>query len=153
MRFFSPYRGISSLLCRRLHCNSFLARRIHDRSSSLNSSKLRNSAYTGARIPTMASEAARPHGSSLEKPDLNEASQQFPDCYPERNPIDVYRAHLAIVLSKVTGVDARTIYPTIAWTQTLDKGDLVLAVPALRIKGQKPNDLAAKWVDEVRLRT
>jgi hypothetical protein len=74
---------------------------------------------------------------------------QYPNCYPEVNPVDVYRAHLTSILTKVTGVDASIVYPALQWTQTLEKGDLVLPVPALRVKGKKPNELAEEWVAKV----
>ena len=69
----------------------------------------------------------------------------IPSARPELNPIDVYRLHLTSILSDITGVDQAIIYPALQWTLTLDKGDLVLPVPALRIKGQKPPALAAEW--------
>ena len=74
---------------------------------------------------------------------------KFPDFYPEYNPLDIYRAHLASSLSDVTGVAAGNIYPCLQWTQSLAKGDMVLPVPALRVKGGKPNDLAQAWAKEV----
>lgn len=67
------------------------------------------------------------------------------------NPVDVYRAHISKELTSLTGLDATEIYPRLQWTQTLDKGDLVLPVPALRIKGKKPNELAAEIVEKVRI--
>ena len=76
-------------------------------------------------------------------------SQNFPDFYPEYNPLDIYRAHIAHTLSDVTGVAAGNIYPFIQWTQSLIKGDMVLPVPALRVKGGKPTDLAQTWAKEV----
>lgn len=81
---------------------------------------------------------------SLDKP-----LPQYPNCYPEVNPVDIYRAHLTSLLTEVTGVDAAIVYPAIQWTQTLEKGDLVLPVPALRVKG-KPDVLAAEWVAKVK---
>lgn len=75
--------------------------------------------------------------------------KKYPNCYPEINPVDVYRAHLTEILTEVTGVDAAIIYPSLQWTQTLEKGDLVLPVPALRVKGKKPPELAAEWVEKV----
>ncbi|KAI9823006.1 MAG: hypothetical protein M1832_002660 [Thelocarpon impressellum] len=71
---------------------------------------------------------------------------KYPNSYPEYNPVDVYRSHITELLAGVTGVDPVTIYPALQWTQTLDKGDLVLPVPALRVKGKKPPELAAEWV-------
>jgi len=83
---------------------------------------------------------------SLEKP-----LAEYPNCYPEFNPTDIYRAHLTEILTEVTGVDSKIIYPALQWTQTLEKGDLVLPVPALRVKGKKPNELAEEWVSKVNL--
>ena len=74
---------------------------------------------------------------------------KYPNCYPEVNPVDIYRAHLTEILTEVTGVDAAIVYPALQWTQTLEKGDLVLPVPALRVKGKKPPELAAQWVENV----
>jgi arginyl-tRNA synthetase len=74
---------------------------------------------------------------------------KYPNCYPEVNPVDIYRAHLTSILTEVTGVDAAIIYPALQWTQTLEKGDLVLPIPALRVKGKKPDALAAEWLEKV----
>ena len=65
------------------------------------------------------------------------------------NPVDVYRAHISKELAALTGLDTTEIYPRLQWTQTLEKGDLVLPVPALRIKGKKPNDLAEELAEKV----
>ncbi|ROV99059.1 hypothetical protein VMCG_06633 [Cytospora schulzeri] len=79
---------------------------------------------------------------------LDNIRDKFPICYPEINPIDVYRAHLTNVLEKITGVDPKIIYNAIQWTQGLDKGDLIVAAPALRVKGKKPDELAKEWLDK-----
>jgi len=80
-------------------------------------------------------------------------SDKYPNCHPEINPFDLYRAHLSNVLAEITGVDANIIYPNLAWTLGLDKGDLTLAAPALRIKGKKPDqlaELAKEWAEKVK---
>ena len=74
----------------------------------------------------------------------------YPNSSPEVNPVDIYRSHITDLLVQVTGVESKIIYPALAWTSTLDKGDLTLAVPALRVKGKKPTELAKEWVDKVR---
>ena len=73
----------------------------------------------------------------------------FPDCYPDRNPVDIYRSFITEKLSTITGIDASIIYPSLQWTQTLEKGDLTLAVPRLRVKGKPPVDLAQHWSKQV----
>lgn len=82
---------------------------------------------------------------------LDNIRDNFPTCYPETNPVDVYRAHLTNVLEKVTGVDPKIIYNAIQWTQGLDKGDLIVAAPALRVKGKKPDELVKEWEEKVSL--
>jgi arginyl-tRNA synthetase len=73
-----------------------------------------------------------------------------PNFSPGTNPVDIYRAHITDLLHQVTGVDKKTIYPAVAWTASLDKGDAIVAVPALRVKGKKPDELCAEWVAKVR---
>lgn len=79
---------------------------------------------------------------------LDNIRDKFPTCYPETNPVDVYRAHLTNVLEKVTSVDPKIIYNAIQWTQGLDKGDLIVAAPALRVKGKKPDELVKEWEEK-----
>lgn len=57
-----------------------------------------------------------------------EKTSNFPGCFPSLNPMDIYREHIATELSKATEVDAELIYARLAWTNTLDKGDLSLPV-------------------------
>lgn len=66
----------------------------------------------------------------------------LPNYYPETNPVDIYREHVSKCLAPIVGLEPSFVYPRLSWTQTLDKGDLMLAVPALQIKGKKPQDLA-----------
>lgn len=87
---------------------------------------------------------------SVDGMSLNAIADKYPNCYPEINPFDFYRAHLADVLAGITGVDPKIIYPSLSWTASLDKGDFVLPAPALRIKGKKPDELAKEWADKVR---
>ncbi|ROW13021.1 hypothetical protein VPNG_05905 [Cytospora leucostoma] len=79
---------------------------------------------------------------------LDSIRDKFPACYPETNPIDVYRAHLTNVLEEITGVDPKIIYNAIQWTSGLDKGDLIIAAPALRVKGKKPDELVKEWLEK-----
>jgi hypothetical protein len=72
----------------------------------------------------------------------------FPDSNPTTNPVDIFRCVIAHHLAPITGVDIKLVYPALEWTQTLDKGDLVLAVPRLRVKGN-PAELGKQWVEKV----
>ncbi len=82
---------------------------------------------------------------------LEEISQKYANCFPDRNPFDLYRAHLADILTGITGVEAKIVYPALQWTTGLDKGDNVVATPALRIKGRKPDELAQEIAEKVLL--
>lgn len=53
---------------------------------------------------------------------------RFPDCYPSLNPVDIYREHIAEKLGAAAGIEPEKIYTRLNWTNTLDKGDLVLPV-------------------------
>ena len=71
------------------------------------------------------------------------------ETYPELNPIDIYRSHITELLAPVAGVEPKVIHSALSWTATLDKGDLLLPVPALRMKGKKPKELAEELQDKV----
>jgi arginyl-tRNA synthetase len=58
------------------------------------------------------------------------------------NPVDFYRQHIAERLAPIVDRKAEEIFPLLSWTATLDKGDLMLAAAALRIKGKPPPELA-----------
>lgn len=81
---------------------------------------------------------------------LDSITENYPSAHPETNPYDLYRAHLSNVLAEVSGVSRDIVYPTINWTQALEKGDFVIAVPAFRMKGTKPDVLATEWAAKVR---
>ena len=74
----------------------------------------------------------------------------MPSLHPHINPVDIYRAHLVEKLAPLTGAQPEHILQAISWTQTLDHGDLSLPVPALRLKGKKPDELAKDIADRVR---
>jgi len=74
-----------------------------------------------------------------------DSTPSFPDC----NQLDIFRAHIAQLLEPVTGVSAKQIVSVIQWTQVLEHGDLMLPVPALRIKGKKPDEIAQDIVSKV----
>ncbi|KAF4126459.1 arginyl-tRNA synthetase [Geosmithia morbida] len=86
--------------------------------------------------------------SQVEGLSLDSVAKAYPTARPNVNPLDLWRAHIANVLAKITSIDTSIIFPVIAWTQTLDKGDFILPVPALRIKGAKPDALAEEWASK-----
>ncbi|KAJ5123709.1 hypothetical protein N7448_009806 [Penicillium atrosanguineum] len=86
--------------------------------------------------------AAETLPASVEALTLQSTTQksEFPGCFPSLNPMDIYREHIATELSKATDIDAQKIYSRLAWTKTLDQGDLSLPVPSLGIK-KNPQEL------------
>lgn len=83
---------------------------------------------------------------------VDELRVKYPTTNPATNPQDIYRIHITNQLEKITGVDPAIIYPAVNWTQALDRGDAVVAVPALRVKGKKPDELAKEVAEKVRER-
>jgi arginyl-tRNA synthetase len=73
----------------------------------------------------------------------------FPSSDPINNPNDVYRSYIAAELEKLIGCDRALLYDSLQRTSTPSKGDLVLVVPRLRLKGVKPNELAAELSSKV----
>ncbi|KAF4279407.1 hypothetical protein CNMCM8057_005727 [Aspergillus fumigatus] len=74
-------------------------------------------------------------------------TSKFPNCYPSLNPVDVYRVHIAEKLGAAAGIEPEKLYPKLQWTNTLDKGDLVLPVPSLQIK-KNPQELCKELAEK-----
>ncbi|KAL4803435.1 hypothetical protein BDV18DRAFT_162997 [Aspergillus unguis] len=87
---------------------------------------------------------------AIESLSLRTSSEKskFPGSFPSLNPVDVYRDHIAEHIGALTGIDPAKIWPRLQWTNTLDKGDLVLAIPALQIKGKSPGDIGKELVEK-----
>jgi arginyl-tRNA synthetase len=83
----------------------------------------------------------------LQALNINDEVPVFPDSNPTSNPVDIFRCVIAHQLAPITGVDIKLVYPALEWTQTLDKGDLILAVPRLRVKGN-PAELGKQWIEK-----
>ncbi|CUS23494.1 LAQU0S10e01706g1_1 [Lachancea quebecensis] len=79
---------------------------------------------------------------SIQEPPALEGS------FPKVNVVDLMRNFISLELSKISGVDTQLIYPALEWTNTLERGDLLIPVPRLRIKGSNPKDLAAEWAEK-----
>ncbi|MCJ1306705.1 hypothetical protein MMC25_000348 [Agyrium rufum] len=76
-------------------------------------------------------------------------TQTYPGSFPEQNPVDIYRCVLTQALVNVTGLSPDEIYPALSWQNNLAHGDLLLAVPRLRVKGKAPADLAREWASKM----
>ncbi|VUC34007.1 unnamed protein product, partial [Clonostachys rosea] len=100
---------------------------------------------TTSRTAMADSAAVEQLASKVQGLSLDSVKQTYPSTFPKVNPLDLWRAHISNVLHGISGVSTDIVYRAIQWTQGLDKGDFTLAVPALRVKGQKPDVLAAEW--------
>ncbi|OQD82946.1 hypothetical protein PENANT_c019G01487 [Penicillium antarcticum] len=89
----------------------------------------------------MASAASLPASVAALTLQSTDQKSKFAGCFPTLNPMDIYREHIAEQLGNATGIDAAKIYARLAWTSTLDKGDLSLPAASLQIK-QNPLELA-----------
>lgn len=120
----SPLMG-RSLLTRAWRFSGTFTLPVHYRFSSL---PLRLCSPSSTPVSAMASAANL--SASIEGLSLQSTTQtsKFPNCFPSLNPMDQIREHIAEKLGKATGIDAEKIYTRLAWTNTLDKGDLSLPV-------------------------
>lgn len=80
---------------------------------------------------------------------ISDPLQTFPESNPTTNPVDIFRSFIAATLGPIGGVDVQLIYSSLEWTQSFEKGDLILAIPRLRIKGKKPDQIAKEWAEKV----
>ncbi|ODV63504.1 arginine--tRNA ligase [Ascoidea rubescens DSM 1968] len=72
--------------------------------------------------------------------------KSYENSHPQYNPIDIARNFIAEQLSAITGVSPNLVFDALNTPNTLDKGDLIIPIPRLGIKGN-PKELAAKWAD------
>lgn len=77
---------------------------------------------------TMASADLPASVEALTLQSTSNVSSKFPGCFPTLNPVDIYREHISEELGKIAEIDPAKVYPRLQWTNTLDKGDLALAV-------------------------
>lgn len=83
--------------------------------------------------------------SKLKTLGIEEPLKVYPGSNPVKNPFDIFRSYITEELGNISGVSKDLIYPALEWTNTSDRGDLVIPIPRLRIKGTKPDVLAAEW--------
>ena len=73
----------------------------------------------------------------------------IPSAYPEQNPVDIFRTHIAVRLAPLAGVEPEAVFAGLDRATKPETGDFVLAVPRLRVKGAKPQELGEKWQSQV----
>lgn len=65
--------------------------------------------------------------------------------YPEHNTLDLLKNYITDELHKLSAVDKAIIFESLDVPSTLDKGDLLIPIPRLRLKGINPKDKATEW--------
>lgn len=65
-----------------------------------------------------------------------------------RNPLDYFRQAIADQVSEILAIDRQLVFESLD-RASLDKADLVLATPRLRLRGVNGADVAAKVAAEV----
>jgi hypothetical protein len=73
----------------------------------------------------------------------------IPSAYPDQNPLDIFRTHIAERLAPLAGVNIEAVFSGLDRSTKPETGDFVLAIPRLRIKGAKPQELGEKWQAQV----
>lgn len=84
----------------------------------------------------------------LEELSISSLPPTMENSYPLSNTVDLYRNYITEELHKLSGVDKSIIFPALEWTTTLDKGDLIIPVPRLRIKGADLEALTLEWAEK-----
>lgn len=80
---------------------------------------------------------------------LSEGFTPFPSSNPEQNPADIYRSYISEELSRVSGAPRDVCYQGLERpVGSLEGGDLRVPIPRLRIKGRKPNEMAAEFAEK-----
>lgn len=65
--------------------------------------------------------------------------------YPDHNVLDVMRNYIAEELSRVSQVEPSIVFEALDIPTTMDKGDLLVPIPRLRLKGVNPKEKALEW--------
>lgn len=83
--------------------------------------------------------------SQLKKLSIEEPTK-VAESHPDVNVVDLMRNYITQELAKISDVPAEQIYPALEWTNTLERGDLLIPVPRLvRKKGINPKEIAEEW--------
>lgn len=86
--------------------------------------------------------------STLSKLSIKEP-KTYEGSFPNVNVVDLIRNYITEELSKISGVEEKLIFPALEWTNTQDRGDLLIPVPRLvRKKGANPKEIAAEWAEK-----
>ncbi|KAK6197346.1 arginyl-tRNA synthetase [Scheffersomyces amazonensis] len=94
---------------------------------------------------------------NLAKLGLDEPTTVLANSTPKFNVVDVFRNYITSELHRLTEIDSQLIFNALNTPATLDKGDLILPLPQLKLKGnpkEKAGEIAenfnkGKYVKEI----
>lgn len=85
--------------------------------------------------------------SRLQSFGIKEPIAPYPGSNPALNPVDLFRSYIAQELSRVSEIPEATIFPALEWTNTSDRGDLIIPIPRI-VRGKVDHEaLATKWAE------
>lgn len=65
--------------------------------------------------------------------------------FPEHSVLDLLRNYITDELHELTKVDKKIVFESLDIPNTLEKGDLIIPIPRLRLKGINPKEKAVEW--------
>lgn len=74
-----------------------------------------------------------------------ESPEPFADSHPQFNPVDVLRNYITNELHRLSNVSKDIIFSALDSPNALEKGDLLVPLPRLRLKGVNPKEKALEW--------
>lgn len=81
----------------------------------------------------------------LGKLGLTQPAVKYASLHPDYNVVDIMRNYITAELHRITEVSEDIIYQSLDSPNTLDKGDLIIPIPRLRLKGINPKEKAKEW--------
>lgn len=81
--------------------------------------------------------------------DFSSIAPLYENAFPDLDLVDLFRCVITAELVNLSGVESHLIYSALTWTNALEKGDLLLTVPRLGIKGTPPAENTLKFAKAV----
>lgn len=73
----------------------------------------------------------------------------YPNAFPQTNILDEIRIEISDQVARIAHVEQTAVFDGLDRAAALDSGDLLIAVPRLRVKGISPKDLAVEIASKV----
>ncbi|KAI3404696.1 SYR1 [Candida oxycetoniae] len=83
----------------------------------------------------------------LKKLDLSQP-EPVQGSLPDYNIVDVFKNYVANEFSRITDIDKSIVFAALDTPKVLDQGDLIIALPRLRLKGINANEKSKEWSEK-----